>query len=65
SAEALHNGVYEVAERRTVPAKDIFVSIYLAFLGQQRGPRLGWFLEALGREKVLARLQEAVKSGAL
>ncbi|MDD1679656.1 MAG: lysine--tRNA ligase, partial [Methanomicrobiales archaeon] len=40
SAEALHNGVYEVAERRTVPAKDIFVSIYLAFLGQQRGPRL-------------------------
>jgi lysyl-tRNA synthetase class 1 len=62
SAEDLHNAVYAVAEHEGVPAKDIFVAIYLAFLGQQRGPRLGWFLEALGKEPVLKRLEEAVES---
>jgi lysyl-tRNA synthetase class 1 len=64
SAEELHNAVYEVAEQKGVSAKDIFVAIYQVFLGQQRGPRLGWFLEALGREKVLMRLHEVVKRGA-
>jgi len=60
SAEALHNGVYEVAPRCGTDAKRLFEIIYLAFLGQVRGPRLGWFLEALGREFVLGRLSEAV-----
>jgi lysyl-tRNA synthetase class 1 len=60
TAEALHNGVYEVAPRRGVDAKRLFELIYLAFLGQGRGPRLGWFLEALGREFVIGRLSEAV-----
>jgi lysyl-tRNA synthetase (EC 6.1.1.6) len=64
SAEALHNAVYGVAEDQQIPAKDIFIAIYLAFLGQERGPRLGWFLEAMGKEKVLTRLREAVRSGA-
>jgi lysyl-tRNA synthetase class 1 len=63
SAEELHNAVYEVAEQQNVPAKDIFMAIYLAFLGQKRGPRLGWFLEALGKEKVLIRLHKVVGSG--
>jgi lysyl-tRNA synthetase class 1 len=65
SAEELHNAVYEVAVRRRVVAKDIFGAIYVAFLGQQRGPRLGWFLEALGREMVLTRLHETVRARAL
>jgi len=60
SAEAIHNGVYEVAPRCAVDAKRLFEIIYLAFLGQARGPRLGWFLEALGREFVVGRLSEAV-----
>ncbi len=62
SAEELHNTVYEVAEQQNVPAKDVFMAMYLAFLGQQRGPRLGWFLEALGKEFVMMRLGEAVRS---
>jgi len=60
SAEAIHNGVYEVAPRCGMDAKRLFELVYLAFLGQVRGPRLGWFLEALGREFVLGRLSEAV-----
>jgi len=60
SAEAIHNGVYEVAPRCGMDAKHLFELVYLPFLGQARGPRLGWFLEALGREFVLGRLSEAV-----
>jgi lysyl-tRNA synthetase class 1 len=60
SAEAIHNGVYEVAPRCGTDAKHLFELVYLAFLGQSRGPRLGWFLEALGREFVTGRLSEAV-----
>jgi lysyl-tRNA synthetase class 1 len=59
-AEAIHNGVYEVAPRHGMEAKRLFEIIYLAFLGQERGPRLGWFLEALGKEFVIGRLSEAV-----
>jgi lysyl-tRNA synthetase class 1 len=65
SAEEIHNGVYEVAPRCGTDAKRLFELIYLAFLGQARGPRLGWFLEALGREFVLGRLSEAVSPCAL
>lgn len=59
-AADLHNGVYEVAETTGVRAADMFSVIYLAFLGQKKGPRLGWFLEALGKDMVLQRLREAV-----
>ena len=58
-AETIHNGVYQVAKDEAVDPKQIFEAVYLAFLGQHRGPRLGWFLEALGREAVLGRLHEA------
>jgi lysyl-tRNA synthetase class 1 len=60
SAEAIHNGVYEVAPRCGMEAKRLFEIVYLAFLGQARGPRLGWFLEALGKEFVTGRISEAV-----
>jgi len=57
TAEALHNGVYEVAKAENVDPKVIFENVYMAFLGQHRGPRLGWFLEALDRNFVLQRLK--------
>lgn len=61
SAGELHDLVYEVAGRRGMEAARIFSAIYLVFLGQRRGPRLGWFLEAIGREGVLKRLEEAIR----
>ncbi|HJJ31667.1 MAG TPA: lysine--tRNA ligase [Methanocorpusculum sp.] len=55
-ADVLHNAVYDAAQSAGVTGKDVFTAVYRAFLGADRGPRLGWFLEALGREEVLARL---------
>jgi len=55
-ADVLHNAIYDAANANGVTGKDVFTAIYRAFLGADRGPRLGWFLEALGREETLARL---------
>ncbi|MBE6515936.1 MAG: lysine--tRNA ligase [Methanocorpusculum parvum] len=55
-ADIIHNAVYDAAEANGVTGKDVFTAVYRAFLGADRGPRLGWFLEALGREETLARL---------
>lgn len=57
-ADVLHNAVYDAAETAGLTGKDVFTGIYHAFLGADRGPRLGWFLEALGREETLKRLLE-------
>ncbi|MEA5036929.1 Lysine--tRNA ligase [bioreactor metagenome] len=57
-ADVLHNAVYDAAQAAGVTGKDVFTGIYRAFLGADRGPRLGWFLEALGREETMKRLLE-------
>lgn len=59
-ADELHNTIYVVADSTGVNPKKIFSAIYSVILGKQRGPRLGWFLEALGRDFVIRRLSEAV-----
>lgn len=58
NADVLHNAVYNAAQVGGVTGKDVFTAIYRALLGADRGPRLGWFLEALGRDVVLKRLSE-------
>lgn len=55
-ADVIHNAIYDAAQSAGVSGKDVFTAIYRAFLGADRGPRLGWFLEAIGREVVLERL---------
>ncbi|MBT8507495.1 lysine--tRNA ligase [Methanomicrobiaceae archaeon CYW5] len=62
-AEDIHNAVYKVAEDTNVNPKVIFTAVYIAILGQKRGPRLGWFLEALGSDFVTGRIAEAVNAG--
>ncbi|RBQ24829.1 MAG: Lysine--tRNA ligase [Methanocorpusculum sp. MCE] len=57
-ADVLHNAIYDAAQAAGVTGKDVFTGIYRAFLGADQGPRLGWFLEALGREETLKRLLE-------
>ncbi|HJJ42367.1 MAG TPA: lysine--tRNA ligase [Methanocorpusculum sp.] len=57
-ADAIHNAVYDAAKSAGVSGKELFTAVYRAFLGADRGPRLGWFLEALGKEAALKRLSE-------
>ena len=62
TASNIHNAVYDVANSVGVNAKEIFMAIYSAFLNKPRGPRLGWFLEAIGRDESINRLTEILNS---
>ena len=58
--EAIHSLVYDVAKQAGLsPATPGFEAIYLALLGQKKGPRAGWFLAFLERDFVVERLQAA------
>ncbi|EMR74399.1 lysyl-tRNA synthetase, class I [Thermoplasmatales archaeon SCGC AB-539-N05] len=58
-AENIHDAVYDVAEKKGVKATFAFKTIYQIFLGQDRGPRLGYFLSSLDKTFVLKRFNEA------
>ena len=63
SGEEIHSTIYalskEVGLAKTGKA---FEAIYCAFLGKKQGPRAGWFLEFLDRDRVVSRLKEAAAS---
>jgi lysyl-tRNA synthetase class 1 len=57
--DTIHTLVYTLAEASGLAAKALFEAIYIALLGQSRGPRVGWFLSSLDMDFVRTRFQEA------
>ncbi|MCK4366144.1 MAG: lysine--tRNA ligase [Thermoplasmatales archaeon] len=60
-AERIHNIIYETSEKEKIPIKTAFKTIYQIILGQEKGPRAGFFLSNLNKDFVLKRVEEAVK----
>jgi lysyl-tRNA synthetase class 1 len=60
-AENIHNSIYEISENEKIPIKVAFTTIYQIILGQENGPRAGFFLSNLDKDFVLKRVKEAVK----
>jgi len=58
-ASEIHTHIYDSAKNAGIEPKKVFEAIYLAILGQKRGPRVGYFLATLDREFVLKRFGEA------
>ena len=44
-----------------IPIKIAFQAIYQIILGQEKGPRAGYFLSNLDKDFVLKRVKEAIK----
>ncbi len=63
TAAEIHDEVYNVAKEQGLDSKKFFQAIYLAFLGDRQGPKVGWFLASLEREFVKNRLREAARAG--
>ena len=61
TGENIHNVIYEISEKENIPIKTAFKTIYQVFLGQDKGPRAGYFLSNLDKDFVLKRFKEAVK----
>lgn len=64
SGETIQTVLYAIKTEQSVPAAAAFGAIYRVFFGRENGPPAGWFLAALDRSFVLARLKEAVKTHA-
>jgi len=62
SAEALQNAIFEVAKRHGIDPPEFFKILYGILLGSPRGPRLGPYIEAMGRENVAEALERALTS---
>jgi len=60
-AEDIHNAIYDVSEKQKIPIKQAFKTIYQIILGQEKGPRAGFFLSNLDKDFVLKRVKEAIK----
>jgi len=60
-AENIHNIIYDSSEKEKIPIKIAFKTIYQIILGQEKGPRAGYFLSNLDKDFVLKRFKEAVK----
>ena len=59
--EDIHNAIYEISEEKNLQIKTAFKTIYQVILGQEKGPRAGYFLSNLDKQFVLDRVTEAVK----
>ena len=60
-AEDIHNAVYSISENEKIPIKIAFQAIYQIILGQEKGPRAGYFLSNLDKDFVLKRVKQAIK----
>jgi lysyl-tRNA synthetase class 1 len=59
TAAEIHDLVYVVAKDLGIDSKTFFQAIYMAFIGERQGPKVGWFLASLERNFVKTRLREA------
>ena len=50
--EDLQNSIYSIAKENQVPPKDFFKILYQIILSTNRGPKIGPFIEDIGKKKV-------------
>ncbi|MGB9023636.1 MAG: lysine--tRNA ligase [Candidatus Bathyarchaeia archaeon] len=62
SVDVLQNSIFEVAKKNGIDPPEFFRMLYGMLLGSPRGPRLGPYIEAMGRENVADALERAVTS---
>ena len=61
NADELQVALYNAAKETGIQTKDAFSAIYISFIGKLHGPKAGLLLTNLGKEKVLARIEEVTK----
>ena len=59
--ENIHNTIYESTQKKNIPPKKAFQTIYQIILAKNRGPRAGYFLSNLDKNFVIKRIKEAIK----
>ncbi len=62
SSDILQNSIFEVAKKHGIDPPEFFKILYEILLGSPKGPRLGPYIEAMGRENVADALERALSS---
>jgi len=52
-----HQAIYELDGQAGLAKQQLFTTLYKALIGQQSGPRAGWFLSILPRDWLIKRLR--------
>lgn len=52
-----HQAIYDLKDAAKLQPKEMFTTLYQAIIGQDSGPRAGWFLSILPREWLVDRLR--------
>jgi len=55
--EWFHKTIYELKDQTGLAPKQLFSTLYKVLIGQESGPRAGWFLSILPREWLIKRLK--------
>jgi lysyl-tRNA synthetase class 1 len=58
--EAIQGEVFDIGKRFEIKAGRLFRLLYISLIRQERGPRLGGFVNVLGREEAATKLRDAV-----
>ena len=58
-ADHIHNLIHTISQKQNISQKKAFTAVYKAILGENRGPRAGFFLSNLDRTFVINRFKEA------
>ncbi len=59
--QKLQKALYDLSKEQNIDTKSAFSAIYKAFIGQDHGPKAGWFLLSYPKVKVVKRLMEAAR----
>ncbi|HEY2004504.1 MAG TPA: lysine--tRNA ligase [Candidatus Saccharimonadia bacterium] len=62
--QGMHDAIYAAAEQAGLKAGQAFQAIYRVILGQDSGPKAGWFLASLDRDWLIGRLREGSSASA-
>ena len=57
-AESIHTTIHETAKEMGLSAGKAFRTIYRIMLGENKGPRAGYFLQSLGKNFVIKRIED-------
>lgn len=52
-----HQAIYDLKDHSDLEPKQLFATLYQAIIGQDSGPRAGWFLSILPRDWLIKRLR--------
>jgi len=59
NGQGMHDAIYAAAEAAGLKAGQAFRALYRVILGQDSGPKAGWFLASLDHDWLVKRLREA------